>query len=139
MDPASAVIGIVSFGLTVFKKINDVRKDIKGAPEQLDSLQELGEGVQIILMRLQRAHARVQLSEPEELAYLGRLCAKAHRQLEQLEKFVNKVQRQTRSGVSQRRVKIIAWSMGKDDFEDISKKLKDLRDTLDAMVSLVSL
>lgn len=134
MDPAS----VISFGLTVFKKINEIRKEIKSAPEQLESLQDFGQGIQIVLLRLQKTHVLVQLGEDEELAYLERLTVKAQNQLDKVDAFVNKIQQQADSSAGKRRVKIVAWMMGKDDFKDISRKLRDLRETLDMMMSIIA-
>ncbi len=58
MDPASAIIGIVSFGLTVFAKVNEVRKEINSAPEQVRALQQACIGVELLLSRLDTTAAR---------------------------------------------------------------------------------
>lgn len=58
MDPASAIIGIVSFGFTVFAKVNEIRKDIKGAPDKVQALQDACIGVELLLSRLSTTTAR---------------------------------------------------------------------------------
>ena len=55
MDPASAIIGIVSFGFTVIGKINKIRKAIKDAPSQVQALQDSSIVVGLLLSRIQVA------------------------------------------------------------------------------------
>lgn len=133
MDP----INIISFGLTVFKKINEIRKDVKAAPEQLESLQVLSEGIEIIFMRLQKMRPHMQLIEAKELAFLKKLDENVHHHLEQVNRFVEQVQGKASDSGRKRRVKIIAWIMGKDDFDNISRTLRDLQGTLDTMMSVI--
>ena len=82
MDPASAIIGIAGFGFTVFGKVNEVLQTIKGASEQLSSLKEVAEDIELLLTSLQQANANIRVRSPAELAYLERLRARAERHLE---------------------------------------------------------
>ena len=53
MDPASAIIGIVSFGFTVIGKVIEIRKAIKDAPDRIQALQDSTIAVELLLSRIQ--------------------------------------------------------------------------------------
>ena len=140
MDPASAVIGIVSFGFTVFSKVNDVLKAIRGASEQLEALQGLSSDIKVLLSALQRVDtdAHLRFRSQEELAYLDRLRVRAQRSLEQVNVFAEKVQRASSTSSGVRKIKLLSWYIKKKDFEDISRKMKDLESSLGHMIAFIN-
>lgn len=139
MDPASAIISIVSFGFTVLKKINDVRKDVKGAPEQVRSLQQLCCSIQLLLTTLDTTKSHTTPYAPEAAPHLQCLCASARECLEEVNTIIRKVTTQptsTSPGASGApKVSLKRWLMKKNDFDDASRKLRELRDTLTVMVN----
>lgn len=140
MDPASATIGIASFGFTVFGKVNDILKTIRGASERLATLQELSSDIEVLLLALQRvdtdAHLRFRSSE--ELAYLDRLRARTQKCLVEVNAFAEKVQRSPRTAPGVRRINLFSWYIKKSDFEDISRKMKDLESSLGLMMAFIN-
>ncbi|KAI0085528.1 hypothetical protein BDY19DRAFT_439425 [Irpex rosettiformis] len=140
MDGASAIIGIVAFGFTVFNKVDTILKTVRGASEELATLQELSTDIEVLLLALQRTDtdAHLRFRSPEELAYLDRLRARTQRCLEQVEVFAEKVQRPSRNGQGVRRIKMFNWYIKKNDFDDIARKMKDLESSLGLMMAFVN-
>ncbi len=91
MDPASAIIGIVSFGLTVFKEINEIRKDFKDAPEQVRALQDECIGIEILLDTLSAVSPEAVPKSPRTVAHLTRLSDKARGRLEEVREMTKKI------------------------------------------------
>lgn len=142
VDPASAVISIVSFGLTVFRKVNEIRKKIKDAPEQVRALQQACIGVELLLSRLNTTTARTVPCPPEAVLvpHFERLCTEAQPCLEDVDTIVEKVaQSKTPNGGSgATRLRFRKWFMKKGEFEDTSAKLKELRETLKMMIDFMN-
>ena len=157
MDPASAIIGIVSFGFTVFQKVNEVRKAIKTAPEKLRALQESCFAVELFLRRLQAVQdcPLSHVHSPDELAYLLLLCDRATRCLEEVNEALDQISvrrssdgktRRTNSNGSPKSrhstqsiaIHRIRWIMRRDDFEDITCKVRELRDALGVVLEFVN-
>lgn len=140
MDPASAIIGIVSFGFTVLKKINDMRKDIKGAPKQLQALQQSCGSLQLLLATLDTTRSRPIPYPPEAASHIQCLCASARECLEDVNAIISKVTIQpisTSGALGPPKVSLKKWLMKKNDLEDTSKRLKELRETLTVMVNFI--
>jgi len=138
MDPASAIIGIISFGCTVFGKINEMRKAIKGAPDDLKSLEDSCFLIELSLDQLRALGApgspRIDADRVE------RLCSNAQRQMKDVEAIVDKVTvaAATRdSRIGERPIRRIKWLMKKDDLTSIARKLKELQITLALMVIMM--
>lgn len=88
MDPASAVIGIVAFGFTVFGKVNEMRTAVKGASQQVQALQDTSTVVELLLIRLQTIKSRESSYTAAELVYLEKLCARSRFCLQEVETVV---------------------------------------------------
>lgn len=95
MDPASAVIGIVSFGLTVIGKVNKLRKAIKGAPQQVRALEEFYVVVKVLLGKLQALNTHAVTYTKDELAWCQLLYERAQMCLHDVDMAVKKVLAQT--------------------------------------------
>ena len=138
MDPASAIIGIVSFGFEVFKKINEVRKAIKDAPDNLCSLENSCLLIELSLDQLQTMGV-VGLLRLDATRF-ERLCDSARRHLRDVEVIVDKVTvvaNDQDSQTGRRSIRKIKWLMKKDDLNDIARKLKELRVTLALLVIMM--
>lgn len=135
MDPASAIIGMASFGFTVFKNVNRVCKDIKNAPEQLRSIEDSCDHVQLLLNQLQVASTGKQ--SHYDVPYLERLCTRAQRYLEEVDVAINKVtaKQGTEDHRPERRsVRRVKWILKSNDMKDIAQKLDKLQTTLALLV-----
>ena len=144
MDPASAVIGIVSFGITVIGKVNEVRKVIQGAPKKLEALRESCTIIELLLTRLQATMQRTRLQAEAEGEHLARVCDQARHCLEEVDRIIDIVTVYTtsngNSGVAgTRKVRISKWVARKGDLEDFSNKLRELQGILSSLVGLVQL
>ncbi len=136
MDPASAIIGIVSFGFTVFAKVNEIRKDIKGAPEKVQALQDACADVEFLLNTIDLPQSGLVSYPPRAIAHLDRLCDTARHRLEEVNTLMEKVKARSKSngGTSSGvRISSTRYIMKKGEFEEISQKLKELRETLRGM------
>lgn len=139
MDPASAILGIVSFGLTVFAKINAVCRAIKGASKQVQVLQELSVAVTLLLDRLQKANTLGDAFSfsTAEAAYLDCLCAKARCCLNDVETMVDKVVDKTSSvtdGITEPKVRLKKWIMSRERLTVLADRMKELRELLDMIL-----
>lgn len=141
MEPASAVIGIVSFGFTVFEKVNEIHKSIKGAPQQVQALQDTCNTVEMLLRKLRSLETQIVPHSEDDLITLKRLCERSQRCLEEVEKVVDKViaKNPGRSSGSEMKIRLRKWVLNKHDLEDTSKKLKEVREALRVMMDFVQL
>ena len=144
MDPASAVIGIVSFGITVIGKVNEVRKVIQGAPKKLEALRESCAIIRILLARLQDTMQLPRLQAEAEGEHLARICDQAQHCLEEVDRIIDTVTVHTTSNgnsrvAGTRKVRISKWVARKGDLEEFSSKLRELQGILSSLVGLVQL
>ncbi len=141
MDPASAIIGIVSFGFTVFAKVNEIRKSIKGAPQQVQALQESYVVARVLLSKLQTLNTHTITYTADELACFELLCERSQQCLHDVDEAVKKVMAQTSDANADRtpKVRLLKWFLNKGDFEEMTKKLNDVREALGTMVDLMQL
>ena len=155
MDPASAIIGIVSFGFTVFRRLNEVRKAIKTAPEKLQALQESCFAVELFLRRLQAIQdcPLSHVHSPDELAHLVLLCNRARHCVEKVNEALAQISVQRSNdgknrgnGGSESRqstrfmsIRRIRWIMKRNDFENITCKVREVRDALAVVVEFLNL
>lgn len=143
MDPVSAIVSIVSFGFTIVKKINDVRKDIKGAPDQVRALQQSCGSIQLILLTtLDTTTSRAIPCTPEAVPHLQCLCASARECLVEVNTVINKVTTPStattgRGGSATIKVPIKKWLIKKNDIDEASKRLKELEGALMVMVNFM--
>ena len=146
MDPASAIIGIVSFGFTVIGQLNKIRKAIKDAPEQIQTLQDSSVAVLSLLRMIQEAISRIPLhpARPEVDAYLESLYKKAENNLKKVDEVVEKVVAQNlpSGGGSDNhliRVNWKRWFTDKGKLEDLAGKLADVRKALCEMLEFLQM
>ena len=140
MDPASAIIGIVAFSITVCEKINTLRKELKGAPRQVQTLQELCGVVELFLDRLQSVNVHEISYSAGEAAYLNVLCDRSQRCLEAVDKVVETIVARipTRdSVVGLPAIRWRKWVSKKDDLEELSQQLSKVKDALGIMLDFM--
>ena len=135
MDPPSAIVGIVSFGFTVFGKVKEVRKAIKGASEDLQSLHDSCDLIELSLEQLRTVSALG--SFEAEDTRLENLCDKAQRYLRDVEVLVEKVTVTGNGKSGGPPIRRIKWLMKKDNINDIARKLRELQITLALMVIMM--
>ena len=138
MDPASAVVGIVSFGFTVLGKINEVRKAIKGAPRSVQDLKDSCALVELTLEKLKSIETHVVPQSTAELSYLGLLRDNAQRGLKEVEEAVDKVlvsESNGNNGSGLPKLYVRKFILNKNNFEEFSRKVKELQNALDRMLS----
>ena len=132
MDPASAVIGIVSFGFTVIGELIKIRKAIKDAPEQAQALQDSSVAVSLLLSRIQVTGGRSLSRSPQTNAYFVPLCKRAVDYLKRVDETLKKVITQVTpngDGNDERepRLNWRKWFMDKGALADLTGKLADVR------------
>ena len=142
MDPASAIIGIVSFGFTVFSKVNNVRKIIKGGPQQLQSLEDSCSTVLLFLNRLRDAEAPGSLHP--DATHIVALCETARRALDDVKTIMDNVAVRGSasawdSAAGRRSIRKFKLLRKNDDIINIARKLKELESTLASIAILVRL
>ena len=138
MDPASAIIGIVSFGSVVFGKANDLRKAIKDAPDQLASLEHSCVLVEKLLESLKTTC--LQLPSNLDLHHLKHLSDQAQRHLDEVEKVAEKVTKECADEFDHenpRKIRRVKWMLQQENIERIEMELKELQSTLGVLHSLV--
>ena len=138
MDPASAVIGIISFGFTVIKEINDLRKAIKNAPDQVQALHDSSVAVSLLLSRLQLSGAGALPHTPQATDYFNSLCDKVNHSLKEvstiMEKIVQPHRHENGSGYRKPKIALKRWIASRDRLDRIAGKLTELRKALCEML-----
>ncbi len=137
MDPASAVIGIVSFGFTVLGKVNEVRKAIKDAPESIRSLQESCTVVELLLEKLKSTETHKIPRSSAEDAYLCLLRDNAQKCLQEVEAAVERVVVRSADGddPSQPEIRLKKFMLSRSNFLEFSRKVKQLQEALDRILN----
>lgn len=137
MDPASAIITIVSTGFTVVGKINEFRKAVKDAPDQVQALQDSSVAVEVLLQQVQEAVSFVPLhpAQPQVDAYLESLCKNAVDNLKKVNGVVEKVVAQvppSGGGTDKHLIRVNwkRWFVDKGKVEDLAGKLAEVRKAL---------
>lgn len=138
MDPASAIIGFVGFGLTVFQKVDAVIRSLKGATNDLKAIRDRSADIQVLLIALQQTNNSIQPSSPQETAYRGRLESRVQVCLEAINAFAEKVQHANELDAGTGKVKKLKWLLKRKDFEALSQQLKDLEISLGLMMAFVN-
>lgn len=141
MDPASAIIGIISFGFTVIKEINDIYKAFKGAPEQVQALHDASVAVSLLLSRLQSFEAREPLDTPQAADYFKGLCEKADLRLKEVRTIITKVTQPHSSDNDSThggpKIRLRRWVTSRDKLDRIAEKLTELRKALCEMLEVL--
>ena len=142
MDPASAIIGIVSFGFTVIGQLNKIRKAIKDAPEQVQALQDSSVVVGLLLSRIQVAGGCSLSRSPHTNAYFESLCKRAEDRLKNVDETLQKVIAQIPSdgdGNDERKLRLNwrRWFMDKGALADLTGKLAHVRKALCEMLEFL--
>ena len=144
MDPASAIIGIVSFGFTVIGKINKIRKAIKDAPSQVQALQDSSIVVGLLLGRIQVAERCTISRSSQADAYFESLRERVHDCLKKVDVIIEKVTEKSsdddgggNSGRPMIHLNLSRWFMGKGQLEDLTGKLTEVRKALCEMLDFL--
>ena len=142
MDPASAIIGIVSFGFTVIGQLNKIRKAIKDAPEQVQALQDSSIAVGLLLSRIQVAGDCSLSRSSQTNAYFDTLRKRVEDCLKNVDQTLKKVISQIPSdgdGNDERKPRLNwrRWFMDKGALTDLTGKLGDVRKALCEMLEFL--
>ena len=140
MDPASAIIGIVSFGSGVFGKANDLRKAIKDAPDRVQALQDSCDVVTLLLSKLQASGGHSALScSPEGTRYLQALCDKSNVCLMDVNTAVTQVLSGGNINGRTPKLRLRGRKLitNKEKLDDLEKKMMELRKALCEMLVFV--
>ncbi|KAI0339164.1 ankyrin [Trametopsis cervina] len=138
MDPASAIIGIVSFGLTVFGKVKEVVDTVKGASDDLQALKDVSADIEVLLLAIQRTDIHLHFTPGPELAYLGRLQTRVEKSLESVDAFAEKVQKLSRNANGESKINKVKWFLKKSEFDDVNQQLKDIETALGLMMAFIN-
>ena len=140
MDPASAIIGIVSFGFVVFAKVNELRKAIKDAPDRVRALQDSCVVINLFLSKLEASGGHSALScSPEGTRYLQALCEKANVCLTDVDAAVKKVVSggEIDGRTPKLRLRRRKWIINKGKLDDLEQKMTELRKALCEMLDFL--
>ena len=131
MDPAS-ILGIISFGFSVFEKVDELVRALKGAPEQLRALRESCMIVKVLLQRLNKTSERgsYELLNRSELGLFGQLEERARTCLHGVDAVVQKVMKHTKTDTGEEVIGRWKCFIKRGEFEDMSKNLGSLREAL---------
>ena len=134
MDVASTTISIVSSIYKVSTVVTDVKRTIKDAPRQLQSLEDCCKLNKQSLdsLRITNSYTPV----PIDISYLGRLSDQAQRNLDKVGSILCKVVKVQSAGVtigSERAVRPLKYMQHKKSIDRVTREVKELRDTIDSM------
>ena len=138
MDGVSTAISLFSSGYTAFKKVREMRKAIKDAPDQLKSLERSCAFTEQLLDNLKTTSSR--LPSDIDLRHLHYLSHQAQGHLAEVENIADKVTKECLDedgDVVCRKVRHMKWMFHKEDVERIETELKELQDTLSVLFALI--
>ena len=134
MDVASTTISIVSSIYKVSTVVTDVKRTIKDAPRQLQSLEDCCKLNKQSLDSLRITNSYTPI--PIDISYLGRLSDQAERNLDKVGSIlckVVKVQSADVTNSSERAVRPLKYMQHKKSIDRVTREVKELRDTIDSM------
>ena len=134
MEYASALIGIIAFGLEVVEKVHHILEAIKDAPEQLQLLRDRSLDVEFILLQLKQAHDNGELNRMENTPYLSRLRGRSEEQLRKVQQFLDKVVTVRNGGDMQ--VAKIRWLINHGQFKELLERLEELNVSFTAIMTI---
>ncbi len=131
-DGASAIIGIVAFGLQAVHKVYEIIDSIKDAPTDILALKHDAEQIGSLLLQLQQLRVTDSAVVPSGVnaAILMKLFEDA---LGEVESFVNKVAESRRDGKI--RVKKLQWFLRGGRCEKLRGSLTSLKTSIIAIVA----
>lgn len=131
MDGVSTAISLFSSGYTAFKKVREVRKAIKDAPGQLDSLERSCALIEHLLNNLKAVSSC--LPAHNDLHHLDHLSEQAQHHFEEVQKIANKVTKghsnEDRS-TGERKIRPFRWILHKESIERVEVEMKELQNML---------
>lgn len=136
MDGVSTAIGLLSASYTACKKIREVRRAIKGAPDQLESLEHSCAFTEQLLDVLKTACSR--LPSDIDFRYPEYLSDQARGHLVEVERIADKVTRGRSTGdgkTRERTIHQVKWMLQKENIQRIEAEMKELQGTLGVMLS----
>lgn len=125
MDLVSTSLGFVANAITVIKFVRKTWKDIKDAPEQLQTLLDRAADIEQLLeeLRLIQLDGLFQSEEDQDL--LERCDQAARRCLDNIDNFEKQVKRISAAGMSE--VAKVPWLRKGDKLDQFTKELYELR------------
>lgn len=137
MDPASAIIGIVSFGFTVFKEVNKLRKAIRDAPDHVQSLQDSCDAATLLLSPLQVSEVRALSCSPDATRYLQALCERTNVCLMEINAAVKNFPSGESTDGHTPTLRRRKWLVNRGRLDDLTEKMMELRKDLCDMLGLL--
>ena len=141
MDPVSSIVGIITFGFTVFKKVESLREYIKAAPDQLQALQDSCTAAALLLRRLEQVNEHVSYL-PTNIEQLQQLWSNVARYLEDIDAAIKKLNKSVKSNEKGRfrrfTIYLRKWYFKPDEVENLAKKLSVLQGSLLMMVNFTN-
>ena len=134
MEYASALIGIIAFGLEVVEKVHRIIETVKEAPEQLQVLENRAHDVEFVLLQLKQAYQSGHLDRLADGHYLIHLCHRSEEQLHKVQRFLDQVVVQTHNG-GDTRVAKLKWLMRHSQFKELLDRLDELVSSFTAIMT----
>lgn len=139
MEYASAVIGIVAFGLDVVHTVHRLLDALHDAPADLRALRDRAADVAFLLRTLERAHAAGHLAGLDaDAGEVRRLEARVRAKMEGVRRFVEGVVRRGEGEDAEGRVRRVKWVWKRDKVEGLLEQLTDLKTTIAAFVAMAN-
>lgn len=135
MEYASALIGIIAFGLEVVEKVHHILETVKEAPEQLQLLRDRSYDVHFVLLQLKQAHDGGQLDRLSDTPYLNHLRHRSEEQLRKVQQFVDKVVVHPRNGGDVKVAKF-KWLMNHSQYKELLERLEELNASFTAIMTI---
>ena len=135
MDGVSTAVGLIATGIKVIRLINSALEDVKNAPEEIQTLRDRLDDVDMLLQDLQNRWEQGFFQSAQDLASLERLGRRAQKCVDEISAFVDKTWKVTKDGEA--KVDTIRWLTRGNKLETLSRKLDKLEHALSAIMSLV--
>lgn len=125
MDLVSTSLGFVANAITVIKFVRKTWKDIKDAPEQLQTLLDRAADIEQLLEELRLIQLDGMFQSEEDQDLLERCDQAARRCLDNFDNFEKQVKRISAAGMSE--VAKVPWLRKGDKLDQFTKELYELR------------
>ncbi len=131
-DGASAIIGILAFGLHVVHKVYEIIEAIKDAPDDILALRQDATEIGCFLLHLQQSDVWDSAVIPQIIDSAS-LISRIKDDLDEIELFVDKVTEQRRDGKV--RVRKIKWLLRNGRCEKLRGSLASFKSSIIAIVT----
>lgn len=136
MNAASTAAGLIGTGIKVVKFIKNAVEEIRDTPAVLQALQQRATTAEMLMEEVQSSQLELLFRSTRDLSVLEDLAIQAKRRIDEIEVFVEKMQRKGKDG--EMKVAKVKWLFKRKDVQTLSAKLDQLQNVLVAIINVAN-